>query len=518
MAWLNHVKQDQVLEFYSFDKYLFRLSDFKKLNDSYPELKEYTAELELNYPRNIQGVQKIPLFDGRIILNLIVGEIDNTQKYIKLMNNIDAWYLDGFSPSKNPDLWSLKLLKYIYQSCHEETTFSTYTSSGLVKNNLTESGFNHKRTEGFLDKRHMLKGNVVKKQKKNSLNTKVAVIGSGIAGCILSYTLAKKGMEVDLYEKSDNICSGASSHELLVTYPRLSAHDTAFGAFTLQSYIFAINFYKSLKTKAWKKTGVIILNHDAASEKRQSSLLKKRSDGEIYRFISPDEASEISGLDIKSNGLLYEDAGYILPKEICKFLLKSPKINLFTSSQIKNITRNREMINLRIEKKEFEYKNVCVCAGSDTSKILELDGTSIKRGQVTHIESLDRVSKIKLPICAKGYISPQINNIHLVGSSYSDSEGTDLSEKEHIYNLNNLKLIIDQEMNVISGKAGHRSVSKDHMPIVGKKNGLYVNTCHGSRASVTAPISAEIIASMIAGEAPPLMKRELESLSPERFS
>ena len=518
MAWLNYVKQDQVLEFYSFDKYLFRLSDFRKLNDSYPELKEYIAELELNYPRNIQGVQKIPLFDGRIILNLIVGEIENTQKYIKLMNNVDAWYLDGFSPSKNPDLWSIKLLKYIYKSCHEETTFSTYTSSGLVKNNLTESGFNHKRTEGFLDKRHMLKGKVVKEQKKNPLNTKVAVIGSGIVGCILSYILAKKGMEVDLYEKSDNICSGASSHELLVTYPRLSAHDTAFGAFTLQSYIFAINFYKSLKTKAWKKTGVIILNHDEASEKRQSSLLKKRSDGEIYRFISPDEASEISGLDIKLNGLLYEDAGYILPKEICKFLLKSPKINLFTSSQIKNITRNREMINLRIEKKEFEYKNVCVCAGSDTSKILELDGISIKRGQVTHIESLDRVSKIKLPICAKGYISPQINNIHLVGSSYSDSEVTDLSEEEHIYNLNNLKLIIDQEMNVISGKAGHRSVSKDHMPIVGKKNGLYVNTCHGSRASVTAPISAEIIASMIAGEAPPLMKRELESLSPERFS
>ena len=96
-------------------------------------------------------------------------------------------------------------------------------------------------------------------------------------------------------------------------------------------------------------------------------------------------------------------------------------------------------------KKEFEYKNVCVCAGSDTSKILELDGISIKRGQVTHIESLDRVSKIKLPICAKGYISPQINNIHLVGSSYSDSEVTDLSEEEHIYNLNNLKFFSQKE-------------------------------------------------------------------------
>ena len=517
-SWLDHTKQNQVLEFYSFDKYLFRLSDFKTLNVSCPDLKEYISELERNYPRNIQGAQKISLFGGRIILNLIIGEIDNTQEYIKLMDKVDAWYFDGFSPSKNPDLWSIKLFKCIHKSCHENTTFSTYTSSGLVKNNLTESGFNHSRAMGFSDKRHMLKGTVDTQLKKNTSNTKVAVIGSGIAGCVLSYTLAKKGIEVDLYEKSDSICSGASSHELLVTYPRLSAHDTAFGSFTLHSYIFATNFYKQLKTDTWKKTGVIILNHDAATEKRQSSLLEKRADGEIYRYIDPDEASEISGIDIKLNGLIYEDAGYILPEEMCKFLIESPKINIFTSSHIKSIKKNKEVFNLNIGKKKFEYQNVCVCAGSETANIVDIDGISIKRGQVTHIESLDNISRIKLPICAKGYISPRVNNIHLVGSSYSDSEDTDLSEEEHLYNLNNLKLVIDEEMNVITGQTGHRAVSKDHMPVVGMKDGIYINTCHGSRASVTAPISAEIIASMIVDEAPPLMGRELESLSPERFN
>ena len=517
-SWLDHTKQNQVLEFYSFDKYLFRLSDFKTLNVSCPDLKEYISELERNYPRNIQGAQKISLFGGRIILNLIIGEIDNTQEYIKLMDKVDAWYFDGFSPSKNPDLWSIKLFKCIHKSCHENTTFSTYTSSGLVKNNLTESGFNHSRAMGFSDKRHMLKGTVDTQLKKNTSNTKVAVIGSGIAGCVLSYTLAKKGIEVDLYEKSDSICSGASSHELLVTYPRLSAHDTAFGSFTLHSYIFATNFYKQLKTDTWKKTGVIILNHDAATEKRQSSLLEKRADGEIYRYIDPDEASELSGIDIKLNGLIYEDAGYILPEEMCKFLIESPKINVFTSSHIKNIKKNGEIFNLNIGKKKIEYQNVCVCAGSETANIVDINGISVKRGQVTHVESLDSVSRIKLPICAKGYISPRVNNIHLVGSSYSDSEDTDLSEEEHLYNLNNLKLVVDQEMNVITGQTGHRAVSKDHMPIVGKKDGIYINTCHGSRASVTAPISAEIIASMITEEAPPLMGRELESLSPERFN
>ena len=86
-----------------------------------------------------------------------------------------------------------------------------------------------------------------------------------------------------MFEKSDQICSGASSHELLVTYPKLSAHDTAFGALPSVIY-FASSFYNGLKTDAWKRTGVIMLNHDDASE-RQSSLLSKRDDGEIALLI-----------------------------------------------------------------------------------------------------------------------------------------------------------------------------------------------------------------------------------------
>ena len=169
-------------------------------------------------------------------------------------------------------------------------------------------------TKGFSKKRHMLSGNAVSKIKRNSLNKKVAVIGTGITGCTLSYMLAKKGIEVDLFEQSESICSGASSHELLVTYPRLSAHDSPFGRFNLQSYIYATNFYDNLETAAWKKTGVILLNHDESTQKRQSSLLEKRSDGEIYQYLNSDEASKISGIELKFNGLLYKDDPFFVSK------------------------------------------------------------------------------------------------------------------------------------------------------------------------------------------------------------
>ena len=364
----------------------------------------------------------------------------------------------------------------------------------------------------------MLKGVSSSKQSKNKIANKVAVIGSGIVGCLLSYALAKKGIEVDLFDQSDDICSGASSHELLVTYPRLSAHDNAYGRFNLLSYLYAVNFYKTLKSSAWQKTGVLILNHDQASNKRQESLMQHRSDKDIYEYVNSKEASKISGIKLELDGLLYRDAGFILPQQMCETLINSPNINLKTSSRIESLSRDKGITSFKIGNQEYKYKNVCLCTGSDTTKLLNLKGLSIKRGQTTHLEKNTDISKINLPICAKGYISPMINNIHVLGSSYSALEHLDIVQDEHALNLENFKVIYDGKVSINSGRAGFRAVSKDHLPIVGEIDGIYVNTGHGSRASVSGPICADIISSYLSQEAPPLELRELMSLDPKRFN
>ena len=518
-AWLKYTEHNQVLEFYSFDKYIFELEDFNEFISSSSELKEYSEQLIKYYPKNIKGIQKISLFDGRISLNLIIGDISDTQEYIKSMTYIDAWFLDGFSPSKNPDLWSKELINSIGNTSYESSTISTYTSSGLVKRNLIDSGFAVRRTKGFAGKRHMLKGDALSKvSSKKGYSKKVAVIGSGITGCILSYLLAQKGIEVDLYEQSDSICAGASSHELLVTYPRLSAHDSAYGRFNLLSYVYATNFYENLKTQSWKKTGVLILNHDEDTARRQKALLERRSDGKIYRHLNYAEASELSGIEVKYDGLHFKDAGYVLPNELCGFLTGSEKINVFTNSKIENLSGDGMKTTFTIRDEHFEYDDVCLCTGSDSSELMNIDGFSTKRGQVSHLESIGKISRINLPICAKGYISPEVSNLHIVGSSYSDHKHTDLTQEEHLSNLKKLQTILDEDVKVKSGKVGLRAISKDHMPMVGKKDGIFLNTCHGSRASVSAPICAEIISNLITEDAPPLQSRELKALCPLRFN
>ena len=238
----------------------------------------------------------------------------------------------------------------------------------------------------------------------------------------------------------------------------------------------------------------------------------------IYKYLDAKNASGISGIETQLDGLLYDQAGYVLPREMCQTLIESNNINLKTSAEIKDLKKVEDKITFKIDKLSYEYEHVCLCTGSDTNNLMNLPGFNVKRGQVSHVKSNKSLSSIKLPICAKGYISPMQDNLHLLGSSYSDLDHLRVIEEEHNANIEKLKIIIDENPQIHSGRAGFRAVSKDHMPIVGEKNGLYINTCHGSRASVTAPISAELIANLILDMAPPLEEREVNSLSPKRFS
>ena len=70
--------------------------------------------------------------------------------------NVDAWYLDGFSPAKNPAMWSEELFSKLTSNSHDGATCSTYTAAGFVKRNLQKAGFITEKVPGFGKKRDML--------------------------------------------------------------------------------------------------------------------------------------------------------------------------------------------------------------------------------------------------------------------------------------------------------------------------------------------------------------------------
>jgi tRNA U34 5-methylaminomethyl-2-thiouridine-forming methyltransferase MnmC len=70
----------------------------------------------------------------------------------------DAWYLDGFAPRRNPDMWSQELMRLVCDKTVDGGTFATYAAAGFVRRNLAAAGFTIERRPGFAAKREMLCG------------------------------------------------------------------------------------------------------------------------------------------------------------------------------------------------------------------------------------------------------------------------------------------------------------------------------------------------------------------------
>ena len=89
-------------------------------------------------------------------LRVIIGDARTTLP--NWTDEADAWFLDGFSPAKNPELWEEGLMKAVGAKTKSGGTFATYTAAGHVRRALADAGFEVQRVPGFGRKRHMTVG------------------------------------------------------------------------------------------------------------------------------------------------------------------------------------------------------------------------------------------------------------------------------------------------------------------------------------------------------------------------
>lgn len=155
-AWQNIVGAKRPLHFISIEKYPLTKVDINKCLNCWPELADFSAELIECYPNLIPGQHQIHFHSGEIRLTLIFGDV-NTD-LAKYGFEADCWFLDGFSPSKNPSMWTEQLFSLMAERSNENTTFSTFTAASLVRRWLEKAGFSVRKRPGFGAKREMIAG------------------------------------------------------------------------------------------------------------------------------------------------------------------------------------------------------------------------------------------------------------------------------------------------------------------------------------------------------------------------
>ena len=154
--WLATSPKNTILHYISIEKFPLKTEDMRKISDLWPTFKMTTTELLLNYQQIKPHLNIFNLAEKRILLHLYVDDI--SAGLSQITQNADTWFLDGFAPAKNAEMWSDEVFKQIARLSNSGTTFSTFTSASLVRKGLDAVGFNVQKLSGFGKKREMLSG------------------------------------------------------------------------------------------------------------------------------------------------------------------------------------------------------------------------------------------------------------------------------------------------------------------------------------------------------------------------
>lgn len=151
-AW-HEADHSQPLTFTSFEGFPLKQADAAAALTAFPDVGHFASGLLGIWDSVMVG----PAAYGDLItLDVITGDVRETLPSWK--GRADAWYLDGFSPAKNPDMWEAPLMQAVADHTASGGTLATYTAAGHVRRALEAAGFTITRTPGFGRKRHMTRG------------------------------------------------------------------------------------------------------------------------------------------------------------------------------------------------------------------------------------------------------------------------------------------------------------------------------------------------------------------------
>lgn len=143
------------LHFTSFELYPMTAEDIAKALSRWPEIEAERLALGAAWPEKPEGTVTLHL-DAQTTLTVICAAAIDSLAAVDTA--FDAFYLDGFAPSRNPDMWSEELMRLVFARTVEGGTFATYAAAGFVRRNLAAAGFAVERPPGFAGKREMLRG------------------------------------------------------------------------------------------------------------------------------------------------------------------------------------------------------------------------------------------------------------------------------------------------------------------------------------------------------------------------
>ncbi|MGI4812087.1 MAG: bifunctional tRNA (5-methylaminomethyl-2-thiouridine)(34)-methyltransferase MnmD/FAD-dependent 5-carboxymethylaminomethyl-2-thiouridine(34) oxidoreductase MnmC [Janthinobacterium lividum] len=564
-AWREDAARCTRLHFVSIEKHPPCAADLQRVHAAMSAAPSaLSAQLIDAWPLLTPGCHRLEFEGGRVVLTLFFGDALTTLAGLSL--RADAFFLDGFAPSRNPEMWQPALCRALAKLADEDAHCATYTAAGDVRRALIGAGFDVKRQPGFGSKREMLAGPFAPRWKIRRheppravpVATRTAmVIGAGLAGCALAERLAARGWQVSLIDASSAPAQQASGNPAGIFHPLLSRDDNLGARLSRAAFFYLLQVLKSLAGAQPLAFGanhglLQIAESDAAFEDLRRMLAEFDWPAEFVQSIGVDDAVRLAHCRPARGGLLFPQGGWLEPARLCEHLLARAAAcrgleSRFDTTVARLLRVDEQWQALDQAGHEIARAPLVVVANSlDAARLTGLAHLPLEpvRGQLTRLPAALAPG---VPIVGDGYLSPCADGA-ITGASYDIGE-TDLQPRPQsdIENLARLDALIPglsvatrlKDM-PLGARVGLRCVTPDRLPMIGalpdetaaladptlrgahlldlpRTPGLYGAFGFGSRGLLWATLGAELLASLIEGEPAPVERALTDAVDPARF-
>jgi tRNA 5-methylaminomethyl-2-thiouridine biosynthesis bifunctional protein len=471
-------------------------------------------------------------------------------------------------------MWQADVLAAVARLSAAGATCATYSVAGDVRRGLEAAGFAVEKAPGFRRKREMLRGVLrtppratwrapwFARPAPHAADRRAIVIGAGLAGTSAAASLAARGWGVTLLDRHDTVAAEASGNPQGALYARLSPHATALSELATAGLEYTARSLPVLGLERgadYDPCGVVQLEYDEAERVRQSRLGAQGWPTGFLARLDRVEASVRAGIAVRSGGLLFPRAGWVRPPALCRALAANASIQ---------VTLGHAALNLRKASNGWEVHDRAGAIANAPVVVIAASGGSagydetahlplrLIRGQLTLVPESPASRALQTVLCGEGYVAPAIDGMHSLGATHKFRDtSTAVTAAEHTENLAKLAALAPAlyaalggerlDPAGLAGRAALRCSSPDYLPIIGPLvdaarfaavyarlshdatleidtpspwlDGLYVNTAHGSRGLVTAPLSGELLAAYLDDEPAPLPGSVVQAVHPSRF-
>ncbi|MHA6830035.1 bifunctional tRNA (5-methylaminomethyl-2-thiouridine)(34)-methyltransferase MnmD/FAD-dependent 5-carboxymethylaminomethyl-2-thiouridine(34) oxidoreductase MnmC [Ralstonia pseudosolanacearum] len=570
-AWRDDPQRCGRLDFVSVEKHPFDRAGLALVHPQAGALASLAEALRQAWPVPVPGVHRLVFDAGRVTLTLMLGDAETLLPQLSCA--ADAFYLDGFSPAKNPDLWQPGVFKQLARIARAGATLATYTAAGAVRHGLREAGFEVRKAPGFGRKRDMTVAAFPThwRTRRGPAEAPVwperhaIVLGAGLAGCSVAERLAARGWRITLIDEHEAPAGGTSAHRAAAMHPHVSIDDSVLSRLSRAGNLLARRHWEALDhagfASGFHPTGVLQLAEhadDAAEQRRVVQALGFPAD--FIAWLDAARAADRVGAGVPQGGWWFAQAGWVAPPDICRAALAAAgeAVEPRWRTRIESLQRDDAGWQAcDAQGNVIACAPVVVLANSlDAVRLAPLASAALKpvRGQLTDVPVAaleDGVPWPRAVVCGDGYLLPREPGAPTVrvGSSFQPGEtDPDARPADHAANLRRLAGLQPAHAAALArvdparlhGYVGVRCVSANRLPLIGavadeaaimapgfrmrgphaalpRVPGLYAALAYGSRGLTWSVLGAELLAAQIDGGPLPLESELAAALDPGRF-